>query len=123
MKRKNKIAVLASVDKMLWQLAWTSWRTLPKQIKLWIDPEDLYQETRLHTYKILDQWNPSKGAQTTFIQTSVRNRLINVVEGLKARKRYRAEIEWTTLKNVDREKIVFLDPIIDAVILIMFGRY
>lgn len=121
MTRKKKLEVLRDMNNLFLRLSWSAWRQLPRSLKVWVDAADLYQESRFHAYKVLDKWSPEKGAVSTFLHHAVRNKLTMIVRHLKAKKRFAAEAEWVSILAIDKG-VKTIDPIIDAAILIMFGR-
>lgn len=85
-----------SFRRMIAQLAWRTWKTMPRQHQIWIDIDDLIEDGMFEAYRIVkSNWqDPSKGALSTVIYHVVKNHLHNeyIV-------RYGNEMRFATLES------------------------
>ena len=59
-------AKIASVEKLIYDLAWKSWRKLTPDLKAVIDVDDLFQEGALHLWNNVWRYDEKRAKFTTF---------------------------------------------------------
>lgn len=101
---------------MLWKLSWAAHKRLPREVRQWMDLEDVYQEAAVEALRSLTKWSQSRGtSQTTYTQYLVQNRLSSLVTYWSAKKRTGLNIVSETKIEKEQERVT-LDPVVDAVI-------
>jgi len=112
---------VAQFERLLYQKAWNSWRKLPPTVKIWMDPEDLYQELYGEALRCFARWDPKRkdGATfSTYVYRCLDNYLISFAARWNTKKRLPAfQVE---LSVADREVQSPSHEIIPDIILMQF---
>jgi hypothetical protein len=74
-----KIAKVVQFRRMIAQIAWRTWRLMPKQHQIWISVDDLIEDGMFKAYQVASgKWfTESKSSLSTAIYHAVHNHLIN----------------------------------------------
>jgi hypothetical protein len=84
---RQKHEMLQKVRGMVIKLAWESWRQLPPQTKVWIQPDDLIEECYLHVLDDILERYDGRAGYTTFLWWSTKNRLLRLAQKQLTQKR------------------------------------
>ena len=116
---------LRQFDRLCHQKAFQAWKRLPVASKLWVDPEDLYQEACLEVHKCFTQWDVDKASLSTFVYIVVENRMKDLVLFLSREKRcaqYPVGLEIVDLQPVCWDITPVSKQSIDPIVEFALGR-
>lgn len=84
---RQKHQMLEKVKGIVIKLAWESWLQLPRQTKVWVQPDDLIGDCYLYVLQdVLNKYDGRAG-YTTFLWWTIKNHLINLAQRHLAQKR------------------------------------
>lgn len=114
---KQKQEMLERVRGMVIKLAWESWRMLPPQTKVWVDPDDLVEECYIHILDDILERYDGRAGYTTFLWWAEKNRLLRWAQRQLTQKRLGITIpledaEWVGKKDMGQTKIEAEDALL-----------
>src|SRR6266403_2095898 len=63
--KRASLVLVESYRQMVAQAAWRAWRSLPIQIRAWIEPDDMIADGIFHAYQTINRWDKDKGEFST----------------------------------------------------------
>lgn len=101
----SDMAIIDQYKRMVYQLAFKSWRQLPASVKMWVDPEDLVADAYLYILAWAKfKYKRTRAGKSTFLWTGVSNLYLNFALKHQAKKRFGwrvplEDIEWFGRKD------------------------
>jgi len=84
---KTREEHLSQWETFLRNEAYRCWNRLPVSLRVWIDPEDLYQEAYMEALRAFAQWDPTISGFSTVMYRFVKNHLASLVIHWACKKR------------------------------------
>lgn len=114
-------AELEKIDALLWKKAWETWKRLPPNVQIWMDPDDLHMEAVIVALGCFESWRPSQAKFISYVFTSVDNRLNTLISFWLRRKRQSGiTVEVETIDHGQRWR-PGTDLLRDAVLTALFS--
>jgi hypothetical protein len=86
---EHDIAVIEQYKKMVYQLAFKSWRQLPVSVRMWVDPEDLVADAYVYILALAKfSYQKNRAGKSTFLWTGISNLFLNFALKHQAKKRF-----------------------------------
>lgn len=93
----------------LHQQSYRTWMRLPVQMKVWLDPEDLYQEAYMEAYRAYYAWDRSRSGYSTVMFRFVKNRLSSLATHWMCQKRNCSGQVPLFTRNEENQEVCVLD--------------
>lgn len=117
---ESDVIEIEQYKKMIYKLAFRSWKQLPVSVKMWVDPEDLIADAYLYILACAKySYKGTRAGKSTFLWTGISNLFLNFALKHQAKKRFGwrvplEDIEWfgrQDKKIIEREALVALSRI------------
>lgn len=80
---------LEQYKRMIYKLAYRSWRQLPTSVKMWVDPDDLAADAYVYVLSWARfHYNRRKASKSTFLWTGISNLFLNYAIKHQSQKRF-----------------------------------
>ena len=117
-KEQTREDYVRQYDRLLHKKAWVTWCHLPAPLKVWIEPQDLYQEACLEAIRCFDAYDPSRASFSTFVYIAVQNRLNSIVGYWTCQKRFPGQMVDLGAVDIETEQRSpeYWDLLVDSVV-------